>query len=111
MLLTREHVQRIVNEKAATPFAQRNFLNTLRAMFKWATKEGRIPDDPTLGVTREKVKTTRLQDMVRGPDRALRGHASDRHEGAAGLRACCSTPASAAAMSSRWDGSTSTMTC
>ena len=36
MLLTREHVQRIVNEKSATPFAQRNFLNTLRAMFKWA---------------------------------------------------------------------------
>jgi len=58
MLLTREHVQRIVNEKAATPFAQRNFLNTLRAMFKWAMKEGRIPDDPTLGVTRQKVKTT-----------------------------------------------------
>ena len=58
MLLTREHMQRIVNEKAATPFAQRNFLNTLRAMFKWAMKEGRIPDDPTLGVTREKVKTT-----------------------------------------------------
>jgi integrase len=27
-------------------------------MFKWAAKEGRIPDDPTLGVTREKVKTT-----------------------------------------------------
>jgi integrase len=58
MLLTREHVQRIVNEKVATPFAQRNFLNTLRAMFKWAAKEGRIPDDPTLGVTREKVKST-----------------------------------------------------
>jgi hypothetical protein len=58
MLLTREHMQRIVNEKAATPFAQRNFLNTLRAMFKWAVKEGRIPDDPTLGVTREKVKST-----------------------------------------------------
>jgi len=57
MLLTREHVQRIVNEKAATPFAQRNLLNALRAMFKWAAKEGRIPDDPTLGVTREKVKT------------------------------------------------------
>ena len=27
-------------------------------MFKWAAKEGRIPDDPTLGVTREKVRTT-----------------------------------------------------
>lgn len=58
MLLAREHVQRIVNAKASTPFAQRNLLNTLRAMFKWAVKEGRIPDDPTLGVTREKVKTT-----------------------------------------------------
>jgi integrase len=58
MLLRREHVQRMVNEKASTPFAQRNFLNTLRVMFKWAMKEGRIPDDPSLGVTREKVKTT-----------------------------------------------------
>jgi integrase len=57
MLLTREHVQRIVNEKAATPFAQRNFVNTLRAMFRWAAKEGRIPDDPTFGVTREKAKS------------------------------------------------------
>src|SRR5262249_51364636 len=58
MLLTREHMQRIVNSKAGTPFAQRNFLNTVRVMFQWAIREGRIPDDPTLGVTREKVKTT-----------------------------------------------------
>ena len=58
MLLKRERMQKIVNEKAATPFAQRNFLNTARAMFRWAMKEGRIPDDPTLGVNREKVKTT-----------------------------------------------------
>jgi hypothetical protein len=36
---------------------QRNFLNTLRAMFKWAVAEGRVPDNPTLGVTREKAKT------------------------------------------------------
>src|SRR5262249_30653419 len=57
LLLTREHMQRIVNEKAHTPFAQRNLLNTLRAMFKWALKEGRVPDDPTLGVTREKAKS------------------------------------------------------
>jgi integrase len=58
LLLTREHMQRIVNEKAATPFAQRNFLNTLRAMFQWALSEGRVPDDPTLGVKRLKAKTT-----------------------------------------------------
>jgi integrase len=58
MLLTREHVQQIVNKKASTPQAQRNFLNTLRAMFKWAAEEGRVPDNPTFGVTRKKIKTT-----------------------------------------------------
>lgn len=58
MLLTREHVQRIVNEKVSAPFAQRNFLNTLRTMFKWAMAEGRVPDDPTLGVTRQQIKST-----------------------------------------------------
>jgi integrase len=57
MLLTREHMQRIVNEKAATPFAQRNLLNTLRALFSWALGEGTVPDDPTLGVKRVKAKT------------------------------------------------------
>ena len=57
MLLSSEHLQVIVNGKASTPFAQRNFLNTVRVMFQWAKKEGRIPDDPTAGVTREKVKT------------------------------------------------------
>jgi len=61
MLLTREHVQRIVNEKAKTPFAQRNFLNTLRAMFKWAMATGKVPDNPTFGVTREKAKTKRYK--------------------------------------------------
>ena len=58
MVLIREHVQRMVNEKSSTPFAQRNFLNTLRANFKWALGEGRVPDDPTLGVTRQKIKST-----------------------------------------------------
>jgi integrase len=58
LLLTREHLQKIVNEKTATPFAQRNFLNTLRAMFRWALSEGSVPDDPTLGVKRLKAKTT-----------------------------------------------------
>jgi integrase len=56
MLLAREHMQRIVNAKAATPFAQRNFLNTVRAMFDWAVDEGRVPENPTLGVKRRKVK-------------------------------------------------------
>jgi integrase len=57
MLLTHEHVQAIVNKKAGTPFAQRNLLNTLRAMFTWAVGEYRVPDDPTLGVKRVKAKS------------------------------------------------------
>ena len=39
MLLARHHLQEIINSKSITPFAQRNFLNTLRAMFKWAVSE------------------------------------------------------------------------
>jgi integrase len=57
MLLQREHVQRIINAKATTPHAQRNLLNTLRAMFQWGLGEGRLPDDPTIGVKRAKAKT------------------------------------------------------
>jgi integrase len=56
-MLTRANVQRIVNQKSDTPFAQRNFLNTLRAMFKWAVSEDRVPDDPTLGVIRQKIES------------------------------------------------------
>jgi integrase len=58
MLLKHAGMQKIVNEKAATPSAQRNFLNTVRAMFKWAMKEGRVVDNPTLGVEREQIKTS-----------------------------------------------------
>lgn len=58
LVLTRAHVQRMVNSKISTPFAQRNFLNTLRAMIKWAVTEDRMPDDPTLGVTRQKIGST-----------------------------------------------------
>jgi integrase len=57
-VLNRGHVQRMVNQKSNTPFGQRNFLNTIRAMFKWAVSEDRVPDDPTLGVTRQKIEST-----------------------------------------------------
>ena len=58
MVLRRQLLQKIVNKKSITPFAQRNFLNTLRAMFKWAVSEGKLPDDPTMGVTRQRIKNT-----------------------------------------------------
>ena len=58
MLLAPHHLQEIVNEKSITPFAQRNLLNTLRSMFHWAVSEGKLPDDPTIGVTRQRIKNT-----------------------------------------------------
>ena len=110
MLLTREHMQRIVNEKAATPFAQRNFLNTLRAMFKWAAKEGRVPDDPTLGVTREKIKTTGYKTW--SEDHIARFEAAHPIGAKARLAfALLLYTGQRRAMSSGWDGSISTTAC
>jgi integrase len=57
MLLERKHVQIMVNAKAGRPSAQRSFLNALHAMFKWAAAEGRVPVDPTIGVTRVAVRS------------------------------------------------------
>jgi hypothetical protein len=51
MVLRHEHMQRIANKRPGTPFAQRNFLNTLRSTLQWAMKEGRVPDNPTLCVS------------------------------------------------------------
>jgi hypothetical protein len=50
LLLTRQHLQRIANEKNDKPSAQRNFLKTLRVMFKWALAEGRVPVPATASV-------------------------------------------------------------
>ncbi|MFZ2081760.1 MAG: hypothetical protein WAV38_34930 [Xanthobacteraceae bacterium] len=58
MVLARHNLQAIVNKKSITPFAQRNLLNTLRAMFKWAVSEGKLPEDPSVGVTRQRIKNT-----------------------------------------------------
>ena len=57
LLLTQPHFQQMVNQKSNTPFAQRNFLNTIRAMFKRALAEDRLPDNPTVGVTRRRIET------------------------------------------------------
>jgi integrase len=58
MVLAPHNLQTIINRKSITPFAQRNLLNTLRAMFKWAVSEGKLPEDPTVGVTRQRLKNT-----------------------------------------------------
>jgi integrase len=56
MLLKADNLQTIINKKSITPHAQRNLLNTLRATFKWGVSEGKLPSDPTVGVTRPRIK-------------------------------------------------------
>ncbi len=55
--LQRDHVQKMVNGKAGTPSAARNFLKALRALMTFAIELGMRGDDPTLGVKRPKIKT------------------------------------------------------
>jgi integrase len=55
--LQREHVQKMVNSKADTPSAARNFLKALRALMTFAVELGIRNDNPTLGVKRPKIKT------------------------------------------------------
>jgi integrase len=57
-MLQREHVQKMVNTRAGTPSAARNFLNTLRVLMTFAVETSIRSDDPTLGVKRPKIKTT-----------------------------------------------------
>jgi hypothetical protein len=56
-LLERKHVEALVAEKLATPFAAKHFLNALRAVIGFAISAGLRDDDPTQGV-RVKVRDT-----------------------------------------------------
>ena len=101
MLLTRQHVQVMVNRRGATPFGQRNFLNTLRALFKWAMEEGRVPDDPTIGVTRPKASTSGYRTW--GDEEIARFEGGSRSAARRGWpSACCCSPANGAATSCAW---------
>jgi integrase len=56
-LLERRHVELMIGAKAGTPSAARNFLNTLRAMMRFATETGLMSGDPTVGAKRVKIRT------------------------------------------------------
>ena len=56
--IERKHVQALVDAKAATPSAARNFLAVVRSLMQFAIEAGIRADDPTLGVKRVKIKST-----------------------------------------------------
>jgi integrase len=55
--LERRHVQMMLNAKANTPSAARNFLNALRVLMEFAVECGIRPDNPTFGIKRPKIRT------------------------------------------------------
>ena len=55
--LSPEHVQRMVDAKAGTPSAARNFLNTLSAWLKWCAREGIITRSPVVNIERTPIRT------------------------------------------------------
>jgi integrase len=57
VLLQRDHVQRMVDAKAGTPGAARNFLTALRVLIRFAITAGLRTDDPTTGVRSVKVRS------------------------------------------------------
>jgi integrase len=56
-MLKKVHVQRMVSDKAATPFAAQNFLKVLHSLMVFAVDKGVISNDPTVGVKRAKTKS------------------------------------------------------
>ena len=56
-LLKREHVNVMFAKKAATRFAARNWLKTVRALMQFAVTEGMLATDPTAGIKNLSGKT------------------------------------------------------
>ena len=55
--IERKHVQAMVDAKAATPSAARNFLAVVRSLMQFSIEAGIRADDPTIGVKRVKIKS------------------------------------------------------
>lgn len=55
--IQREHIKRMIEAKAATPEAGKNFLKVLRALIRLAIDSGLRHDDPTIGVKGIRTKS------------------------------------------------------
>lgn len=65
-LLQRNHIERMVAAKAATPSAARNFLLTLRALMTHCLTQGLVASDPTQGVKSAPIKTAGYRTWTEG---------------------------------------------
>jgi integrase len=61
-LLERRHVLRMLDAKAATPAAARNFLLCIRVLIRYAIDTGVREDDPTIGIRVPRPKTNGFEN-------------------------------------------------
>lgn len=55
--ITRAIIAKGRDDRAATPFAARNFLKAMRGLFRWAVDAGLVDTDPTSGVALPRVRS------------------------------------------------------
>ncbi len=91
--MTRQHVQKIVARRAATPGAANNLLKKLRVLLHFAIDNGWRTDDPTIRI--KKFAEARVSHLDERGDRQVRADLADRRQGANRVRpACLHRPAS-----------------
>jgi hypothetical protein len=87
--LAREHIEIMLDEKAAKPYAARSFLKALRHLTKVAIRSKLRADDPTIGISMEVSKTETDGFQTWTEDNIAKFEAAypiGRLTGAAGLR-------------------------
>ena len=82
-MLKREHVNVMFAKKAATRFAARNWLKTVRALMQFAVTEGMLATDPTAGIKNLSGKTDGFRTWNEDDIAAFEAR-PDRHAGTAG---------------------------
>jgi len=55
--VTKAHIKKGMDKRAATPNAANNFLKAVSHLFKWATEAEHVSVNPVIGVTKVNVKT------------------------------------------------------
>ena len=103
--LTRAHIDTIVKKRTKTPHAANNLVKVLRHMLDHAISQGIIVHNPAIGVKKYPSKSDGWHTWTEAEiAQFLARHPIDTP---AWRWRCCSTPASGAATSCGWAGSTS----
>lgn len=68
--ITSQIIEQGLEDRAATPNAARNFLETMKGLFRWATKSGHVSADPTATVKARRKRTDGFPEWTEADCRA-----------------------------------------